>query len=449
MDKQNETAPLGNVLIVGAGPAGIHVAVDVSKGWSHRLGLANRKGIHAERLQNELVQHSFRLSTEVLVERAQHLSGNAILNCFYAGFDIVEDDWQTIILCVPSHSYVGIIRELKLDQWLQVERIILISPGIGSNILVQESLGLAREHVEVISFSTYYAATKFDPAGSTVLKAIVKGMKRKIYIGSSQANSNILFELQDFMESLGIKSERTSHPIEAESRSITTYVHPPFFLNSFSLHEIFSLTRSTKYMYKLYPEGPITPDAIRSMLRLWKEISSLLAKFGAEPVNLLKFMNDDNYPVQELTLSRAHIEGFVQFEDIHQEYLLYIRYASLLIDPFSTPSEQGQYLPFAAVPYQQVSRDQAGRWVIPRIPYEDYRKLKLLYRLGQALHVPMLQAETFILTFEKQVEEFLEGQETESFRSHLVNDSTLEEVGTIIREVQSQNLKDREDVYKS
>ena len=94
----------------------------------------------------------------------------------------------------------------------------------------------------------------------------------------------MLFILQDYMSSLGIEAERTSHPIEAESRSITTYVHPPLFLNSFSLQEIFSLTRSSKYMYKLYPEGPITPDAIRSMVRLWKEISSILVKFGAEPV---------------------------------------------------------------------------------------------------------------------------------------------------------------------
>lgn len=449
MDKLQKTAPLGNVLIVGAGPAGIHVAVDLSKGWARRLALANRKGIHADRLQKELDQHSFELCTEVLVERAKHLSATARLDRFYAGLDIIEDDWQTILLCVPSHSYVEVIRELQLDQWLQIRRIILISPGIGSNILVQESLGQSRDRVEVISFSTYYAATKFPPAASSLLKSIVKGLKRKIYIGSSQPDSSMLFILQDFMASLGIEAERTSHPIGAESRSITTYVHPPFFLNSFSLHEIFSLTHSTKYMYKLYPEGPITPDAIRSMLRLWKEISNMLVKFGAEPVNLLKFMNDDNYPVPEQTLSRSDIEGFVQFEDIHQEYLLYVRYASLLIDPFSTPGEQGQYRPFAAVPYQQVSRDQAGKWIIPRVPYEDYRKIKLLYLVGQALQVPMPQAETFILNFEKQLGKFMEEQGTEAFLPDLVNDSALDEAEAIIRKMQTLNLKVREDVFKS
>jgi len=449
MNKQQETAPLGNVLIVGAGPAAIHVAVDLSRGWCRRLGLTNRKGIHSDRLQKELDQYSYQLSTEVLVEHAKHLSATARLDQFYAGFDTIEDDWQTIVLCVPSHSYVEVICELKLNQWLQIERIILISPGIGSNILVQESLGQSRDRVEVISFSTYYAATKFPPAASTLLKSIVKGLKRKIYIGSSQANSCMLFTLQDYMSSLGIESERTSHPIEAESRNITTYVHPPFFLNSFSLHEIFSLNRSTKYMYRLYPEGPITPDAIRSMVRLWKEISSILVKFGADPVNLLKFMNDDNYPVQEQTLSRSDIEEFVQFEDIHQEYLLYVRYASLLIDPFSIPDEQGQYRPFAAVPYQQVSRDQVGKWVVPRVPYEDYRKLKLLYIVGQAFHLPMLQTKTFILNFETQLGKFMEEQGTEAFLPELVNDSAWDEAEAIIREMQTLNLKGREDVFRS
>ncbi|WP_338539553.1 opine metallophore biosynthesis dehydrogenase [Paenibacillus tundrae] len=444
-----ETSALGNVLIVGGGPAGIHVAVDLSKGWSHRIGVANRKGIHAERLQTELEEHEFHVSTEVLVERARHLSATARLDRFYAGFDTIEDDWQTIVLCVPCHSYVDAIRELKLVYRLEVKRIILISPGIGSNMLVQENLDAARDRIEVISFSTYYAATKFDPAAATLLKSIVKGLKSKIYMGSSHANSRTLFHLQDFFASLGIEAEQTPHPIGAESRSITTYVHPPFFMDSFSLNEIFRQTRSTKSMYKLYPEGPITPATIHSMVRLWKEISGVLEKFEAEPMNLLKFMNDDNYPVQEQSLSRSDIEGFVQFDELHQEYLLYIRYASLLIDPFSSPGEQGQYRSFAAVPYQQVSLDQEGKWVIPRVPYEDYRKLKLLYHIGQDLQIPMPQAKTLMQNFEHQLRAFMKQQGADAFRSELVQDDTLEEAKIIIRKLQTQNLKSREDVFKS
>lgn len=166
-------------------------------------------------------------------------------------------------------------------------------------------------------------------------------------------------------------------------------------------------------------------------------------------MNLLKFMNDDNYPVQEQSLSRSDIEEFVQLDELHQEYLLYVRYASLLIDPFSTPDKQGQYRPFAAVPYQQVSLDQHGKWVIPRVPYEDYRKLKLLYHVGQTLQIPMPQASTLLLNFEHQLGTFMEQQGAGRFPSELVHDRTLEEAQTIILEMQTQNLKGREDVFKS
>ncbi|MGG3279082.1 opine metallophore biosynthesis dehydrogenase [Paenibacillus solani] len=102
MNKLHETPPLGNVLIVGAGPAGIHVAVDLSKGWCRRLGLTNRLGIHAERLQQELDQYSFQLCTEVLVERGKHLSATARLDKFYAGFDSIEDDCKPSFYVFPA-----------------------------------------------------------------------------------------------------------------------------------------------------------------------------------------------------------------------------------------------------------------------------------------------------------------------------------------------------------
>ena len=44
----------GNTLIVGAGPAGIHVAVDVSRGWCDQLGLLNRPGVHTDKIKQEL-----------------------------------------------------------------------------------------------------------------------------------------------------------------------------------------------------------------------------------------------------------------------------------------------------------------------------------------------------------------------------------------------------------
>ena len=155
-------------------------------------------------------------------------------------------------------------------------------------------------------------------------------------------------------------------------------------MNEFSLNEIFGTEASSKYMYKLYPEGPITQHTIREMLALWKEISTLILLLQARPLNLLKFLNDDNYPVHEITLSRDDIEHFTEMSTIKQEYLLYIRYSSILIDPFSQPDEHGKYVDFSSFSYKQVNKNKEGKWVIPRVPYEDYKKIKLLYHLGKS-----------------------------------------------------------------
>lgn len=350
MIQTERVSRFGNVLIIGAGPAAIHVAVDISKGWCEQLGLANRKGTHTDRLKQELESCSGNISTVVQVESKSHLSGEVQLTRFYEGFEHIDNVWQTLILCTPCDTYLSVIKQLNLDKLTEIKTILLLSPGIGSNLLVQSAVSKCNDSIEIISLSTYYAATRFDPRGSTLITSIVKGLKRKVFVGSNKPNSHALINVKDFIESLGIACEITSHSIEAESRSITAYVHPPFFINDFSLHEIFSHVRSTKYMYKLYPEGPITQHTIKEMLQLWKETSAFIQLLKAQPLNLLKFLNDDNYPVHETTLSREDVESFVEMDETKQQYLLYIRYSSILIDPFSKPDENGKYTDFSAFP---------------------------------------------------------------------------------------------------
>ncbi len=98
------------------------------------------------------------------------------------------------------------------------------------------------------------------------------------------------------------------------------------------------------------------------MRRLWCELSELLRRMGAEPLNLLRFLNDDNYPVHETMLPRAAIDGFAEAGAERQEYLLFVRYAALLVDPFSPADEQGRHFDFSAVPFRRVSRDEDGLW---------------------------------------------------------------------------------------
>ena len=46
-------------------------------------------------------------------------------------------------------------------------------------------------------------------------------------------------------------------------------------------------------------------------------------------------MVKENYPIRDETMREVDIESFENLSAIHQEYLLYVRYTAILIDPFS------------------------------------------------------------------------------------------------------------------
>ncbi|MCA0756640.1 opine metallophore biosynthesis dehydrogenase [Paenibacillus sp. N4] len=435
-----EATPFGNTLIIGAGPAGIHAAVDWSR-VSGRLGLLNRKGRHADRVKEALQEREFHLACEVSVAGKRHLSGTAKVDRFYEGYQELDDIWHTVVICTPSDRYAEVIVSLRLEKLREVKRVILLSPGIGSGAWVRSLLGGDSGRIEVVSFSTYYAASKFSPDPGSMLKPVVKGMKRRVYIGSGSPHSPACQTIKALLETIGVDCIIAGSPLEAESRSITTYVHPPFFMSEFSLEEIFSRSSSKKSMYKLYPEGPITPLAIRTMVLLWKEITRVMKRFKVQPLNLLKFLNDDNYPVCEQSIGREEIERFPDLEQHRQEYLLYVRYASLLIDPFSEPDEQGSYFDFSAVPFKQVSMDKDGCWTIPRIPFEDYRKLKLLFELGQRLGVRMPQSQELLERFERIRHAFVKEQGANRFRPEWFEDHTKAQADAIFDTVNPEGGK--------
>jgi hypothetical protein len=398
--------PFSNTLIVGAGPAAINIAVNLSKGWSDTLGLVNRPGTHTNLLKEGFKKHGQVLKARYQSLSSRHLSGEATLDCFYGDFQEIEDRWETLIICTPSDSYINVIKSLSLEKLKRAKTLILISPGIGSNFLIESCFKEEMKGIDVISLSAYYAATKYETGEVDSLTVLTKALKKRIYLASSKEQSVGLKPVSEFIKSLGVQCEIVSSPIEAESRNITTYVHPPLFMNPFALEQILRKEQSLKSMYKIYPEGPITQHSIRAMVRLWKEISAVLEYFGAKEINLLQFLNDDNYPVHEETLSRADIEQFQTFSEEKQEYLLYIRYSAILIDPFSSPDKNGRYFEFSAVPFKPAAVDSSGKWVIPRIPLEDYQKLKLIYGLARAVDINMPQALSLLQTFEKEVDRF-------------------------------------------
>lgn len=423
--------PFGNVLIVGAGPAAIQVAVDISRGWCDAVGLLNRRGRHSERLRAELEANSYHVTARAQGEKCRHLCGQARVSRFYDDWRAIEDIWQTLILCTPCDSYKEIINALGLNLLREITTVILISPGIGSGLLIDSQIRRLQDRINVISLSAYYAATKFEAERASVAAVFTKALKKRLYIGASKKDRGDVSAVRRFIGSLGVEAVVVGNAFEAESRNITTYVHPPLFINEVSLNEIFSEQPSKKYMYKLYPEGPITQHCIKAMVALWKEISEVVRHFGAQPVNLLKFLNDDNYPVHELSLSRGDIETFPELETVKQEYLLYIRYSSILIDPFSIPDDKGKYFDFSAVPYKQIHRDEAGKWVLPRIPFEDYKKLKFIDGLAGKAKVAVPQTRDLIAVFEKKLGGFVAAQGSERFRPEILTDATAQDIADI------------------
>ncbi|MQI18226.1 DUF2338 family protein, partial [Escherichia coli] len=99
-------------------------------------------------------------------------------------------------------------------------------------------------------------------------------------------------------------------PLHTETRNSSLYVHPPLFMNDFSLKSIFEGTDVPVYVYKLFPEGPITMTLIREMRLMWKEMMAILQAFRVPSVNLLQFMVKENYPVRPETLDEGDIEHF-------------------------------------------------------------------------------------------------------------------------------------------
>jgi hypothetical protein len=75
----------------------------------------------------------------------------------------------------------------------------------------------------------------------------------------------------------------------------------------------------------------------------------------------------------------------------------------LLVDPFSIPDKNGRYFDFSAVPIQKVYQDKEGYCHIPRIPKEEYYRLKLLQGIAREAGVPTPIIDGFIEKYEQKL----------------------------------------------
>ncbi|MCM3184527.1 opine metallophore biosynthesis dehydrogenase [Priestia megaterium] len=423
-----------NILLLGTGPTTLQLGLNFKKALNSKVGIAGRPSIRSEKFFSSLVKHGHLVEVSIQNRKHEKMQGHFIVDDVFFKYEEVIGTWDTLVLAVTTDAYLDVLKALPKNILQGVQRVILISPTLGSNYLVHHYVKQFNPQVEVMSFSTYYGDTRWlssEPSNQVLTTAI----KKKIYIGSTQFPSDAVEKLVNLYKDLGLTFEIMKTPIEAETRNISLYVHPPLFMNEFSLRYIFKEEKHQKYVYKIYPEGPITPLLMKNMLNQWKEIMKVLSQLNVKQMNLLKFMTEDNYPVRRESLSLKDIENFNELKSIHQQYLLYVRYASLLVDPFSEPDEKGRYFDFSAVPIQMVFMNKEKEMDIPRMPKEDYYRLKMIQSIARYVESDCPTIDRFLTAYEDKVKAFSEANKEVKLSSAFSNLAFEEDIQMIYEEL--------------
>ncbi|MDV5743336.1 opine metallophore biosynthesis dehydrogenase [Serratia marcescens] len=427
-------------LILGAGPAAIQLAADIKAAANARIGLYNRPSEKGRRLKQHLAHTpSLWLTGAGKAQRTQD-DAQVTIDRYCDDLALVGGDWHRLILAVPADQYHDVLRQVPWAALPQLRSLILLSPSIGSGLMAQSLLQDAgQSHVEVISLSSYYADTKYQNAEQPY-RAYTKAFKQRIYLAGAGARSDCaeLDWLCSLLARHGIDAQRGDSLLAAERFSITNYVHPPLALAETTLQAIFQPQAPIQYLYKTHPEGPICPEAIADMLALSQDYQQLLNRLGIEAINLLRFLNDDNYPVPPRMVSRRWIDQFPQLAPTEQCYALFTRYTALLVDPYSEPDAQGRYYDFSAVRVARVFQDAQGRWRLPRVPQEDVCKLRVLVLLAQRLDVEMPAAQRLLARFQQALQRFVTRIGAEHCHPSLLDDTCDEQADIIYRQWRRQ-----------
>ncbi len=427
-------------LILGAGPAAIQLAADIKAAGNARIGLYNRPSEKGRRLKQHLAHTpSLWLTGAGKAQRTQD-DAQVTIDRYCDDLALVGGDWRRLILAVPADQYHDVLRQVPWAALPQLRSLILLSPSIGSGLMAQSLLQEAgQSHVEVISLSSYYADTKYQNAEQPY-RAYTKAFKQRIYLAGAGTRSDCaeLDWLCSLLARHGIDAQRCNSQLAAERFSITNYVHPPLALAETTLQAIFEPQAPIQYLYKTHPEGPICPEAIADMLALSQDYQQLLNRLGIEAINLLRFLNDDNYPVPPRMVSRRWIDQFPQLAPTEQCYALFTRYTALLVDPYSEPDAQGRYYDFSAVRVARAFQDAQGRWHLPRVPQEDVRKLRVLVLLAQRLDGEMPAAQRLLARFQQALQHFVTRIGAEHCHRSLLDDTCDEQADIIYRQWRRQ-----------
>lgn len=355
-----ENNNINNVLIFGNGPVALHLYLTLRKQGSNKVGLKIRDSLKAQKFYEELKKEQFILEGKVKTELPLIAYGNTEVKPIIQNYKEILDEWETFILATPCDAYSDLLENIQFTSLKKLKTIVLVSPELSSAYFIKILLEKrGRNDINIISFSNYFGATNL--AEGTYTKIIINALKGKIYLASTNVNDTEILKWVKYLKNMEIEGVICKNPLIAESKNITIFVHSPFLFNDVSLNQIFLKDPQKRYIYKLYPEGPITKYSIQDMVNLYHEIMELYKKMKIETFNLLEFLND-SYPVLEESLHIDEIKSFMDKPKNEQIFLLYVRYCCILIDPYSVPDEEGKYFDFSKVEYSKIFLDKNNKW---------------------------------------------------------------------------------------
>lgn len=406
---------MNKILVAGTGPVGVQLAHIANEYMKSSVSMVGRVTASSKsKIFYDAYQEEGQIDIHIQNEKHNSLSGQTKLKNLYKDYESVDGVYDVLVMACTANAYREVLVYLPKRVIASLKCIILISPTFGSHIIVQQLMKDINLDVEVISFSTYLGDTRV-PNTEKPNRVLTTGVKENVYIGSTFKESKVIEQIKAIFKNIGIQLTLVESPFIAESRNSSLYVHPALFMNEFSLNNIFYSNDIPVYVYKLFPEGPITMTLIREMRLMWQEVMNILKFLHLPTLNLLKFMVKENYPLRPETINEQDIERFENLPNIHQEYLLYVRYTGILIDPFSKPNDKGEYFDFSAVPFHFIYKNDEGVTQIPRMSSEDFYRTKIIQAIGKLLSIETPMIDQFLNRYTSYVATYKAKNKSETF----------------------------------
>lgn len=355
------------VLVLGGGTAGVLHAALLSRNPGNRVTLAFRSKSPVP------VQGS----TEVILPDETSIASLDAPACVPSP-DLIPESYDDLILCTPLHETLSALEDAIGRKLLRPgSRVVSIATTLGLPEALRGALNEAGLwHTSLRVYSNFFAAAR--PTADLRQIKISKIKKRIFYWEDGKSQDFSVLEKDLFCGALQIAS--VQDPVELACRNINTWVHPPLVFQNSVLNSILTPGSPRVALYDLGAGGAVHAESMLEMGCYMQELEGLFRALNIRDWNTLRFLNDDNYPVEPRFLSLQEIETFPLMVPEIRGPILLRRYEGL-----KTGSSAPIY------PEKAILGRDGQSLKIPRIPMEDVFQLQSLKKAAPInVRTPMI-----------------------------------------------------------